>query len=300
MKDQSDGCYKNLLVVIDPNNEQDLALERALQYADKSGAQITVFMSFFKSGKMAKLSSQEQSSFIEAHTNKVKETVSKLTKITKDVSVIVSWQDSRAVAIKKIVDSNDFDLVVKCPSDVSTFSKLFSTGLDYYLVRGCKLPVWVVKEHVWDQKVEVLTCLDMNDNSKDNVALNHRILAAGDNIAKLINAELHVVDCYYGEIGSMITKYSNKSGFKKVSSIKERHLKKLKSYIDEYGISENAVHLTEGIPDEQIPRTAGKLKAELTIIGNNADSNFLDRAFGDTAKELTDNMPCDILVLKPM
>ena len=65
-----------------------------------------------------------------------------------------------------------------------------------------------------------------------------------------------------------------------------------------YSLPEDVLHFEQGLPDDAIPDRAEKLNAEVAIIGNNEDSNFIDKYLGDTATELTKAMPCDVLVLK--
>jgi hypothetical protein len=43
----------------------------------------------------------------------------------------------------------------------------------------------------------------MNDNGYDNHLLNIKILTMSDPLASVLDAEMHVVDCFYGEIGTM-------------------------------------------------------------------------------------------------
>jgi universal stress protein E len=214
-------------------------------------------------------------------------------------SIVISWQQKLVNAISTLVDKNSYDLILKAPHQQSEFEQFFVDGLDRYFIRDCPLPVWLVKSRQWDDSYEVMACVDMSDNEFDNHLMNRKILAESDSVAKVLRAEMHVVDCYYGEIGTMSIDYNTRRGFKREASVKKQHVEKLKLYINEYALSEDVLHFVEGIPDDSIPEKAAAINAEVAVIGNNEDNNVITRIFGDTAAFLAKAMPCDLLVVKP-
>ena len=213
--------------------------------------------------------------------------------------MIMSWQSKPSEAISKIAENNDFDLVLKAPYQQSEFKQMFRSGLDQYFVSECPLPLWLVKPRIWDNTLEVLSCVDMSDDDLNNQLLNQKILAFSDKLASALNAEMHVVDCFYGDVGSMRIDFDGSRGFKRQATVKEEHAEKLKLYINDFALSDDVLHFVEGIPDEAIADTAAKINAEVAVIGNNEDTNYFDKIFGDTAVELAKAMPCDLLVIKP-
>ena len=78
-----------------------------------------------------------------------------------------------------------------------------------------------------------------------------------------------------------------------------KHAERLKLYISEYALSDDMLHFAEGMPDLALLDTAADLNAEVAVIGNNEDTNYIDKIFGDTVVELAKAMPCDLLVIKP-
>ncbi|MDC0602960.1 hypothetical protein OAP14_08040 [Aliiglaciecola sp.] len=191
------------------------------------------------------------------------------------------------------------DIVLKAPYQQSEFKHLFRSGLDKYFVSNCPLPVWLVKPRRWDGTFEVLSCLDMGDDNPNNQALNKKILAASDTLANALDAQMHVVDCFHGEIGTMRISLDDKHRFKREANIGQQYVERLKLYVSDYSLPEDVIHFVEGMPDHSLPEKAAEISAEVAVIGNNEDTNYIDKIFGDTAVELTKVMPCDLLIIKP-
>jgi len=297
---ETSNKFKHILVVLNEEISTDISLERAIKFAEKNNAQITVFRTLYqKLGQSNEKIADDLSLYVLDQQRIVSERYNQLTQQDLSLNIIISWQEPPVKAISHIIKNTDINLIMKSPKPKQHFKDLFSTGLDHFLIRDCSVPIWMVKAHPWEESIEVLTCLDVEDDSASNRTLNYQILDVGQQMRGLYNAELHLIDCYYGERTSMTIDYDEKTGFKQIKTVKQEHHEMLKEYLKDYQTNDHIVHLIAGTPDDSIPREAKKLNAELTIIGNNKDSNIIDRTFGDTAKRLSDNMPCDILILKP-
>jgi universal stress protein E len=295
------NLLSKILVVLESGSDDDIALTRAIRLTRKSAGQFKVFISLYK--KLGNIGTSDVEDDLSAYLaqleQKVIEKVTALGAQEAFLGVVFSWLHKPTVAIEKLLSSDNFQLIIKSPHQQSDFMKLFKTGLDKYFVSECTTSLWLVKPKVWDDSVEVLACVDIGDDSADNLQMNNKVLATSDYLSSVLAAEMHVVDCYYGEIGTMRIDYNNKRGFKVEQSLKEQHLEKLKNYVEKYSLSDDVVHLETGGPDGAIPHTAHRLSAEVAVIGNNEDTNIVDKLLGDTALELSKAMPCDILIVKP-
>lgn len=293
--------FTNILVVLDIHAESDVALARAVKLAQASEGKISVFFSFHNKldAKHGKGLPDDLAGLVEHFSNRVNNQLAKWNAEALLADIHMSWQHRTSFAIDHLHSEKHFDLIVKAPHPQTKLKSLMHSRLDKYFVSKCPIPVWMVKPRLWDNSVEIMACLDIGDEAYENQTLNRKIMAVGDHLAHRLKGELHVLDCYYGEIGTMHIDFNHQRGFKHEPSLKAQHLERLKDYICGYSLPEDVLHFEEGIPDEAIPDRAEQLNAELAIIGNNEDSNFIDKFLGDTATELTKAMPCDVLVLKP-
>jgi universal stress protein E len=224
--------FRHLLVILNKDLNSDIALDRAITFAEKHDAKITIFKSFYK--MLNKVNSGQSNAipddlsiFVRDQQRLISKQYNLLTDQDLTLNIVISWQDPASIAISHLLKDSKVDLIFKSPKTKRHIKELFSTGLDHFLIRDCNTPVWMVKPRFWDEKIEVLTCLDVDDESDSNSDLNYHILETGESIAALYDAELHIVDCYFGERVSMSFDYNQKTGFetKKVS----KHITKINS-----------------------------------------------------------------------
>lgn len=294
--------FNQILVVLENNDGNFAPLRRAARLCKASEGKLTVFISLHAMLNQKKPSDQQDNLAVVVHQleQQIHEQLSQLGELELLQDIILSWQLTPAKAIEKLIAQSDFDLVLKSPYEQRDFKRLFRNGLDNYFISDCPIPAWMIKPRVWDDQIEVLACVDVGDESIENHRMNRQILAYTDHLCGVLDAQMHVIDCYYGEIGKMNIDFNKKRGFKREVSVKQQHKEKLQLFIGEYSVAEDALHFSEGLPDDALPEKASLLNAELVVIGNNEDSNFIDRTFGDTAAVLTKSMPCDILILRPV
>jgi universal stress protein E len=293
--------FEHLLIVLESEEDISVALARGVRLCKLFSAKMTIFVSFHNAmqGTNKADLADDLSAIVSQHKDAIGEYLASCDANEFLNNIILSWKQIPSLAVKEMLSSYDFDLVVKTPYHQDDFKKLFRSGLDRYFMGDCPLPVWMIKPRVWDNDIEVLACVDMNDEAFNNHLLNKKILATSDKLARAMSAQMHVVDCYFGEVGSLSINYNSKRGFKREATVREKHIEKLKLYINEYSLAEDQLHFETGLPDDALPQTAAALNAEVAVIGNNEDTNYVARLFGDTAVTLAKAMPCDILVLKP-
>lgn len=296
MSTQKLVLFKTSLAVIGSDDDIDMVMNRAVRVAQRSAGKITILMSYYK--QLDDISEETIDQYIQEKKQKVEDKITLLDGSALIDEIVFSWKKPTWEVATELLNKQHFGVIFKSPEPHHMFKDLFSNNLDNVFINQCSTPVWLIKPKPWVADCEILACIDVANNSAKHQSLNHQIMAVSDSIAQLFSAQLHVIDCYYGEIGSMRIDYNAKTGFKREASLKEQHQEMVKPFIQDYCVADDALHFLEGIPDDAIPDTALELCAELTVIGDTG-SSFSERLFGDTALRLSGKMPCDILILKP-
>jgi nucleotide-binding universal stress UspA family protein len=281
--------------------DNDFSLERAVQLADKYHGKVTVFKSYYKRLDHVNESTgipDDLALFITEQQRIICEKVNKLTQNDLSLNIVISWKEPPEISIGHLIMQQDISLIIKSPCKKRLFIDYFSSTIDRFLIRDCDLPVWLVKSGYFSTELNILACLDVEDESENNQHLNHNILEASEQILPLLQSELHLIDCYCGESVAMDINYDHDSGFKVEVSEQQKHSQKMTHYINQHALNNDHVHINIGLPDHEILRTVNQIEARLTIIGNNKGDGILSRTFGDTTQLLTDNLPCDVLVIK--
>jgi universal stress protein E len=296
MNTQKLVLFNTSLAVISRDEDIDMVISRAVRVAQRSGGRVTILMSYYK--QLDDIPEETIDQYIQNKKQQVKDKILLLDGSALIDEIVFSWQQPTWDVATELLNKQEFGVIFKSPEPHHLFKDMFTNNLDNAFINQCSAPVWLVKPKSWVADCEILACIDVANNSPKHQSLNHEIMAVSDFIAQLFSAQLHVIDCYYGEIGSMRIDYNAKTGFKREASLKQQHQEMVKPVIKDYCVAEDALHFLEGIPDDAIPDTALELSAELTVIGDTG-SSFTERLFGDTALRLSEKMPCDILILKP-
>jgi len=296
------SIFKHILVIESADDASDFALQRAVSVARQNKASITVFKSFYNAVHDKNFNSglpDDLSLFVLQQQRLICEKFNRLTEQDLALNIIISWQKPAVKSIAKIIADDDISLVIKRFHKENNLLDFFTLTVDRYLTRCCELPVWLVKNCPQSSEYKILACLDIDDDTESNQALNHTILDATEQLVPMKSAELHILDCYYGESTSIAINYDVDGGFREDVSVKRQHLDTINRYVAAHASVDGIIHLNESMPDDDIPHTANVLDVGLTIIGNCKHDNFFNRALGDTTQVLTDNIPSDILVIKP-
>jgi len=294
--------FKHILVIESQDDASDFALQRAVGVASQSNAAITVFKSFYQAMHDKSFKSDgpdDLSLFVLQQQRLICEKFNRLTDKDLQLNIIISWQEPAVKALAVIITDQDISLVIKPFAKEKHLLDWFTLTVERYLTRCNGLPVWLVKNVAQSVEYKILACLDIDDDTQTNKALNHTILDASEQLMPMKSAELHILDCYYGESASIAINYDAGTGFREYESVKRQHMATIKRYVADHPGVRGVVHVNESLPDDDIPQTANALHVGLTIIGNGKNDNFFNRAMGDTTQFLTDNIPSDILVIKP-
>ena len=288
-------AFKHVLVLIEDKHQDMVALNRALRCLGPELSKLTVY----RQSKIHKpVNAEQEQLWQEQETSAINAHLS-TGNYSFELNIVFNCCGFEVKEFSSFLKVCQPDVIFKFNTAQQFLQGMFRDKAERYFVSDCDYPVWIVKPRTWDEQVEVLCCLDIDDKSEINHKLNSNVLATSDQLARLLGGQLHVIDCFFGEVCSMSFEVESSGHFKRTTSVMEQHKQLIQTYISGLTLTEQSLHVVSGTPDFAIPDTADSLQAELVVIGNNADHGIMDRLFGDTAVNLVNNMTCDVLVLKP-
>ena len=132
--------FRHLLVILNKDLNSDIALDRAITFAEKHKAKITIFKSFYKvlnkvnSGQSSEIS-DDLSIFVRDQQRLISKQYNQLTEQDLALNIIISWQDPASIAISHLLKDSEVDLIFKSPKTKRDIKEFFSTGLDHFLIR---------------------------------------------------------------------------------------------------------------------------------------------------------------------
>lgn len=310
--------FKNLLLVLTGNDEQQIALKRAVDLAAANQARLTV-MDILPDIPLdmprimgASLSSELQQQMITERRRELEEAVAA---VSPEVPVVIDVARGTPflVIIRKVLQQGH-DLVLKIAQEQNAVQRIFLGSPDMRLLRKCPCPVWLLKPGEKEKYRRILAAVDIEPSDDDEKmdALNRQILEMASSLAFAQFSELHIVHAWHVVGKSMLTSFRFKSQKEEVErwintqreEIKKRH----KAFENQlHGLLSDKerdyihleVHMLEGHADQVIPKLAEELEVELVVMGTVARTGLPGFLMGNTAESILNQLNCSVLAIKP-
>lgn len=242
-----------ILVVIDPNQPQELALKRARLISSVSQSRLHLLTCDAKHDHSAHLAALREQLESDGH----------------QVSTQQAWHDSIHQTIITVQQAEGCGLVVKQHVPDNPLKRALLTPEDWKLLRYCPCPVLMVKTaNPWTGG-SILAAVDVGNSDLEHRTLHATIVNHGFEIASLADGKLHVISAHPSAMLSAAD-----PAFQLKETIEARYREACKQFQEEFDIPDAQLHIEEGPADALIPRVCHQLKAVVTVIGTIARTGF--------------------------
>lgn len=292
----------HILVVLDQDHPEQIALDRALWLARSLDADLTLLTRTWDAYC-------EDSSTLDAETrNKVKHALlqksehwlDSFTAEATDLTIRteVHWQKHIHEAVLESLRQQDFDLVIKGTGPHNLFDRIF-THTDWNLLRHCPAPVMLVKSAQPWRHNRVLACIDATSPDKGHQLINDNILSYAEHLSDHFETDLHLVNAYplVSVAFAMVPEVSAPDDIQHY--IHEQHEDACEQWARKYNINADHIHIGEGDPENVVARVAEETEADLVVVGSIGRTGLAGVLIGNTAEQLVDKVNCDVIVIKP-
>jgi len=299
------ATYQDVLVVLDPSQDTQKALDRAIELSTHTGCRLTAFLSIydFSYEMTTMLSGEERESMRQAVITDRELWIEQLLApaLQKGIhaSIKVVWHNRPFEAIVKTVQDHGYDLVIKATHQHDVLKSLIFTPTDWHILRKCPCPVLLVKEHAWPAAGHILAAVNAGSEQPHHKSLNHLIIRQAQAMATLLGATVHLVNAYPGTPIHVAIEIPEFNPAEYNDSMRHHHQDAVRALAQIYGIPQQCTHVIEGMPEDVIPKVARRIDAEMVIIGTVGRTGLSAAIIGNTAEHVIDRLECDILALKP-
>ncbi|HDR1021487.1 TPA: universal stress protein UspE [Pasteurella multocida] len=304
--------FNNILVVLNPENEKQYALARAVRLVKEQKSEqkvkITVFLAVYDlSYEMSALLSAEEREemhrgVIAQRTQLIQPYLEKYADPNIEFTPLVIWHSNEAEAIAAEVEKSTYDLVVKYTKEEESITSLIFTPMDWQLLRKCPTPLLMVRDGDWKHQRRILIAVNTTDDDEDrnHSMINQQLVALGIDLASnLERGNVHLVTAYPPTPVNMAIDLPEFNGGEYEKNIRGQYLINMKALRQQFGIDEDHTHVREGFPEEVIPEVAKELEAELVVLGTVGRTGLSAAFLGNTAEHVINRLSCNLLAIKP-
>ena len=298
--------FKNIIVVMEPRQLRQIALERGLALLQAGvKAKITVVMPVHNfSSEITSALSVEQEDDVKqnlvAKSKKWLEAYLQVQAMGVDFDQRIISSKNIGKEITAIAKEIAADVIIKASDVHGLLDAIFFTPLDWQLLRHSPVPVVIAKENLWDPKKCIAVALDFSDPEDDEQRLiNMRLLREAQEVAAMTHCQIHLVNA----IPPILPPPSmDLPGFTPDvlgdEALKE-NCKTVLAFATRHKIPTENCHIREGQADEVIPFMCKELKPNMLFIGTSARRGLAVALLGNTCEKVIDDLDCDVVVITP-
>lgn len=269
---------KHILVLINPEKDEQVALNKAIRMSERLGNSITALVR--KKHAVPHL--------LETLERKLAVASAKGTEVAVKVSDDSDWFR----AIHRTLAEQSFGLIIKEPHRPRLTDQVFLPD-DWKLLRSTRHPVLLVHaDNAWDNS-RVLLCVDGNPKDREHAELNDKIVTAGKLIAEVGQAELHLMSAYPSTMQDVSADQPTDEEVANQYRIACRVL------LPASRVPDSQLHVASGPAELLIPELAEQLDAKLVVLGTVARTGLKGVLLGNTAEQVAARLKTDLLVLPP-
>jgi universal stress protein E len=299
-----------ILCVVDPTDNELNAIDRAAWLCRHTGASLDLLVCYYDeylSGQRYYDSPSLEKSrevLLNSHVRNLERLADPLRESGLKVTTSAVWDHPLYEGVVRHAAATRADLIVKGTQYHSRISRTLLTNTDWQLIRTSAAPLWLVKSGQMPANPTFIAAIDPMNARDKPAALDDEIVITGKLLAKRCSGSLHAFHAYDPSTAlaaASINAYIPVSlPYEEISEeMREKHGNRFHEITDYHGISTENSHLVSGRTQEVLPLLVDQLDAAVVVMGAVARNRWKRLFIGATAERVLDQVPCDLLVVKP-
>ncbi len=272
---KSDKVISNVLVVIEPAEDVQYALKRALKTHEmlENDVNIHLFISF----EMDKLKAGGENYDFSCDNSWFESLVKPLVEKNITYTAEVFWTENWHRSIMATVKRHDIDMIIM--SDYTTEKNQNDLSAEKWtLLRVSECPVLIVHPAAKLHRKTILAAVNMQTDNPRYVELNAKILKMARMMASYYGAEKHIVNAYEDSL-----EFPDRA-----------------KLLHDTGAKQPNVHVQLGNPTTIIATVADDIDADVVIIGTLSRRGILAAMRGNKSEDIIHRLNRDVMVLNSL
>ena len=287
---------KSILVVIEPDQNEQPALEKAVILAKFIDCDLELAIAdynpFLEDGYFyePKLAQQMRREHGESRLEELEALAQPLRQQGLTVTAWTSWSNPPHREIVSRAREIGVSMVIKATKKHSRLARYFMSNEDWELVRYCPAPLLLVKDQPWSEKPKLVAAVDPEQLRDKPADLDQKILATSIELAGLTSG---TIDLYHSSWKPPM------AGLYPFDEDGTKAQKAMAELAEANGIAAERCHCIDQNIHISLPSLTEELGADIVAMGAISRSRLDRILIGNTAEKLLDELECDVLVIKP-
>ena len=217
------------------------------------------------------------------------------------VTVTAAWDYPAYEAIVRRATAIGADLIVAECRPGKQRAPFLMRLTDWELLRYSRVPVLLVKSANPYKNPVILSAVDPAHARAKSSRLDGEIVGASTVLRRALRGTLHAIHCYDPfPVSATPSDILSPKLVTRIASFQEKAARtRLRPVANKGGITLRRQHVSCGFPQDAIKFTASKLGASIVVMGAVSRTGLKRLLIGNTAERVLDELPCDVLVVKP-
>ncbi|WP_129774894.1 universal stress protein [Peristeroidobacter soli] len=296
---------QNILVIVDPTSKQRSAVAKGALLAKQLSARLDLFICDTQAARNTRFAQHMKESPqkpLQPLGPWLESIAAPLRDRGLDVTTEILSADPLHTALLERVKHTCAGLVIKDTHHHTIAQRSFLTNTDWELIRGCPVPLLLVKPTPWSAHPRLGAALDPGHADDKPRLLDHCILDEATRLAQALGGELHAIHTYIpaAMIASAVAVPALVIDIPPETLEAERKAKldDLTAVTSEYRLPAQQVHLEVGGVTEALCRVAQEYEIDIMAMGAISRRGLKRLLIGSTAELVLEQLPCDLLVVK--
>jgi universal stress protein E len=295
-----------LLAIKDPAAPPTAAINKAIQLASAFGASLELFHSITSQVYLGMdLGREDIEALRDDRLARQHARLDALAKRSREagVSTVTSvvWDYPPHEAVMRQALKCKADLIVAERHQGRHIAPLLLHVTDWEMLRYSPVPVLLVKSRRPYAKPVILAAVDPTHANAKPTRLDDEILDAAASVERALKGELHVVHSFVPIPADVRpNELLAVDATRRLETRARAHARtRLEKALGKVKIARGRRHLASAHPINAIPTLARKIRSDIVVMGAISRTGLKRLLIGNTAERLIDDLPCDILVVKP-
>lgn len=265
---------QKIFVVVDPNDDQHIALERVIMTARLLDIKpyVYVFVAVDSDAVDTRASNDKMFRDQRWFDAMIKQPLEEAgVEYLTEVSWSTEWQGSIMKASKRF----GADVIYLPVHAKVSYTRFTFTESKWELLKGAPCPVVLIRPGAKQERKVILAAVNFQAQRDVQRELNKIILEQAKRYATLYGAELHAVNGY---VDSM-------------------HYPDRGRLVRETGIEQNRIHVRNGYSSDAVAAVADEINADLVVMGTLGQNGMATSRRGNTAERIIAALDDDVMVI---